>query len=284
MNIAISTLAFSGLSAEEIIQYAVKNSWAIEFSSGLPYKMDMSDIFKNAPITKYLHNYFPAPEIPFVLNLASENNEILNASVTHCKNGLRLAHNAKIPFFSAHAGFCIDPKPQELGKKLQQPNNFNRSKHWHIFISAVTEICQFANTLNVKFLIENNVLASFNLSGEGKNPLFCCDALELVKMLENVNHSSLGLLLDTAHLLVSANTLKFDLKPAVEKLAPFIYCIHHSENDGIRDTNEPLTKNYWFHQHLPKFPNCLHVLEIRNVKPAEIPSQISLLNLHEPKS
>ena len=60
MEIVVSTLALMGKSAEEAISLAQKNLWALEFSSGMPYREDMETIFLNAPIKKYAHNYFPA--------------------------------------------------------------------------------------------------------------------------------------------------------------------------------------------------------------------------------
>src|SRR5665811_1545119 len=95
-------------------------------SSGMPYRADMEEIFLNAPIKKFAHNYFPAPEIPFVLNLASSNEKIRNQSLTHCLKGLELSKLAGAHFFSAHAGFCVDPHPDELGRKLALTNPFDR--------------------------------------------------------------------------------------------------------------------------------------------------------------
>ena len=45
MEIVVSTLAMMGKSAEEVISLARINSWALEFSSGMPYREDMEKIF-----------------------------------------------------------------------------------------------------------------------------------------------------------------------------------------------------------------------------------------------
>ena len=126
MEIVVSTLALMGKSAEEVISIALKHHWTIEFSSGMPYREDMETIFLNAPIKKYAHNYFPAPKVPFVLNLASANRDIRETSIRHCINGLELSKKAGASFFSAHAGFCVDPHPDELGRKLALTNSFDR--------------------------------------------------------------------------------------------------------------------------------------------------------------
>jgi sugar phosphate isomerase/epimerase len=277
MEIVVSTLALMGKSAEEVIGLAQKNHWNIEFSSGMPYREDMEVIFLNAPIKKYAHNYFPAPKIPFVLNLASANRDIRETSIRHCIHGLELSKKAGAPFFSAHAGFCVDPHPDELGRKLALTNSFDRDEHWKIFKRSLQLICEEAEKMQMKFLIENNVLASVNVHPNGSNPLLCCDADEMLLVLKEVNHPDLGLLIDTAHLKVSSNTLHFDLKEAVGKLKNNIGCIHHSDNDGSFDTNEKMDNSYWFLPFMKEFSDIVHVIEVKKLSEEEILEQIKIL-------
>ena len=277
MQVVVSTLAFMGMQPEQIVLLAQKNNWTLEFSSGMPYREDMEQFFVNAPVKKYAHNYFPAPKIPFVLNLASSNDTIRNQSIEHCINGLELSKKANAPFFSAHAGFCIDPHPDELGRKLVLSKSFDRNKHWQLFIQSIKAVANKAQQLGLKFLIENNVLASVNIHPDGSNPLFCCEADEMLKMLTEVNHPNVGLLVDTAHLKVSANTLKFNANEAIKKIADKILCVHHSDNDGSFDTNDKLTDSYWFLPHREKFKNITHVLEVKKLSEEEIKNQLIIL-------
>jgi sugar phosphate isomerase/epimerase len=277
MEVVVSTLAFMGMPAEQIIQLAQKNNWALEFSSGMPYREDMEHFFVNAPVKKYAHNYFPAPKIPFVLNLASSNDAIRNQSIAHCINGLELSKKAGASFFSAHAGFCIDPHPDELGRKLLLSNPFDRKEHWKLFIQSVKIIADKARELGLNFLIENNVLASVNIHRDGSNPLLCCEIDEMQQMLEEVNHPNLALLMDTAHIKVSANTLNFNADEAIHKTANSILCVHHSDNDGSFDTNDKLTGDYWFLAHMKNFANIVHVLEVKKLTEEEIKHQLNIL-------
>jgi len=109
LDIAISTIAFMGEPLNNVIDLAAKENFKIEFSSGVPYFPKVKEVFLHAPIQKILHNYFPPPAVPFVLNLASTCNEIRLRSVQHCIQGLQLSAEIAAPFFSAHAGFCVDP-------------------------------------------------------------------------------------------------------------------------------------------------------------------------------
>ena len=277
MQIVVSTLAMMGKSAEEVINFAVKNHWALEFSSGMPYRADMEEVFLKAPVKRFAHNYFPAPKVPFVLNLASADKDIRETSIQHCIHGLELSKKAGAPFFSAHAGFCVDPHPDELGRKLALTNSFNRAEHWKIFKDSLQVLCKEADKLQMKFLIENNVLAPVNIHPNGSNPLLCCEADEMLQVLREVNDPRLGLLIDTAHLKVSARTLNFDLNGALEKLSGKIACVHHSDNDGSFDTNEKMKADYWFLPYMKKMGDIVHVLEVKKLTEEEINEQIKLL-------
>lgn len=279
MEVVVSTLAMMGKPAEEVIAAAQRNNWALEFSSGMPYRVDMESVFLNAPVKRYAHNYFPAPKVPFVLNLASANKDIRETSVKHCIQGLELSKKVGAPFFSAHAGFCVDPHPDELGRKLALSNSFDRKGHYSIFKESLLVICNEAEKLGLKFLIENNVLAQVNVHPDGSNPLLCCDADEMLQVLKDVNHPALGLLIDTAHLRVSSNTLKFDLKHAVKNLKGKVGCIHHSDNDGTFDTNDKMQAGYWFLPFMEDFSDIVHVIEVKKLTEEEINQQIAILKV-----
>ena len=104
-DIYISTIAFNSLNIEEAIAIAKNNNFALEFSSGIPFHPKMEDIYTNCTLRRIPHNYFPAPKMPFVLNLASTNNTIRELSIQHCIQGLKLAKKSNSPFYSAHFGF-----------------------------------------------------------------------------------------------------------------------------------------------------------------------------------
>ena len=274
--IYISTLAFKGKTILEMIEIAKANGWALEFSSGLPYQSDMIDIYSKANVMRMPHNYFPAPQVPFVVNLASLNPEILFKSIEHCKQGLKLAKQSESPFFAAHAGFCIDPDPDKLGKQLNL-SDFNRKDNWGVFVKSLNEVLNYAKELDIPFLIENNVIAAFNLVN-GENPLLCAEPLEIEKIFNEIGESDyFGLLLDTGHFKVSATTMKFDILEGLERVSKYIKGIHHNDNDGKRDTNEILTSNYWFNDHLPVFKNIPQVLEVKCANIEEVKTQIIFL-------
>lgn len=277
MMIYVSTLAFTGKSPEEIELIATENNFALEFSSGLPYRSGMVQFFNDVSVRKILHNYFPAPQNPFVLNLASSNRDILNRSIEHCLQGINITANNNCPFYAAHAGFCIDPKPEDLGKEFKIEEKFDLDVNWKIFINSIEIILNHAKSKGVQFLIENNVLAPFNYINFN-NPLLCCDSDQIISMFEYFkSYDNFGLLLDTAHLKVSCNTLTKNLICEFEKISSFVKAIHHSDNNGELDNNLSINNDYWFLPFLKPYKSVPHVLEVKNININMIIEQLELL-------
>ncbi|MBI3135577.1 MAG: GNAT family N-acetyltransferase [Bacteroidetes bacterium] len=278
--VLVSTLAFMGKPIDEIISISVAADYALEFSSGLPYHEKMEDYFITAPVQRFAHNYFPAPEIPFVLNLASRNETIRQQSIQHCIRGIELSAKVKAPFFSAHAGFCIDPSPAELGNELVKTTGIDRNENWRLFINSVNQVLDHTKHTGVDFLIENNVLAKMNLYADSTNPLLCADAKEMQALIAQIDNPRLGILLDTAHLKVSSGSLGFSLVDAMSEIKPFVRCIHHSDNNGERDTNESLKADYWFLPLMPQYADIVHVLEVKKQSVEQVNFQLNLLKKH----
>lgn len=277
MIIYVSTLAFIGKSPEEIELIAKENNFALEFSSGLPYRSDMEQFFNKVAVRKILHNYFPAPANPFVLNLASRNKDILSRSIEHCLTGIDISATNNCPFYAAHAGFCIDPKPDDLGGKFNFEHKFELDVNWNIFINSVEIIINHAKSKGIQFLIENNVLAPFNYV-DFKNPLLCCESDQIIRMFEYFkSFDNFGLLLDTAHLKVSSKTLNKNLFSEFEKISSFVKAIHHSDNNGELDNNLSIDYDYWFLPFLKSYKSFPHVLEVKNNNINSIIYQLELL-------
>lgn len=278
LHCAVSTTAFRRQPIESVIAKAIENDLALEFSSGLPYRRDMEEIFAKAKVTRLPHNYFPAPEKPFVLNLGSANEEIRRTSIDHCRKGLGLAAAAGAPFFSVHAGFCLDPAPEELGVRLKMKQSAPREAHWKLFVDSVKELCREAERLGVRFVVENNVVAAVNCLPDRTAPLLCADAGENERLLREVSSPALGLLLDTGHLKVSSGTLGFSADDYVERLKNHIIALHHSDNDGVEDTNNACAEDYWFLAHMKSFRHAWHILEVHDQTVEQVKHQFRLFH------
>lgn len=271
-------MAFKSKDIESTIRLSKENDFLLEFSSGLPYHPAAETLYLETPIKKIIHNYFPAPKDPFVINLASADNNILKRSLGHCIRNIELSKLGESPFYAAHAGFCLDPKPDDLGASLSIPSKIDIQEHQKIFRKSLKILESHSSNNSVLFLFENNVLSKQNFK-DLINPLLCVSGDQIVNTLTEFRESPyLGLLLDTGHFKVSCNTLGLDIKTELEKIKPFVKAIHHSDNDGLRDTNQALTKDYWFLEYIKSFKTIPHVIEVRDLTSNQIINHIKLLN------
>lgn len=220
-----------------------------------------------------IHNYYPPPSKPFVLNLASGDSEIARRSIAHIKTAMQVVREFKLSSYSLHAGFLIDPSPSSLGGILESSCIMSRDEGLSNFFSNI-ELCLNDLPDGSVLLIENNVLNKKTLHHYGTNPLLLVDPYEIIEFLSKLP-SNVRLLLDVAHLKVSASTLGFDLHEAHKLLTPFIGAYHLSENDGSVDSNDKVMETSWFWEGL--VPDLAHyTLEVYNTPHVDLVSQVEL--------
>ena len=273
----VSSVAFREKNIDEIINTCENSNLNLEFSSGLPYDSEMEEKFLSASVNKLVHNYFPAPKEAFVLNLASVDESVRIKSINLCKKGIMLTANSNAPFYAAHAGFIFDPDPNELGKNFTNQSYYNKAESYNRFLQSVNELVSYAEKYNVVFCIENNVLTKVNFNTFGFKPFFGTEASELIDLKNKLDSEHFSILLDTAHLKISSNTLNLDLHDQINKVLPHIFGVHHSDCNGYYDTNDPVTSHYWFLKYMPSLADKIHVLEVKNQTVKKIKSQINIL-------
>ena len=210
-----------------------------------------------------LHNYFPPPQHGFVLNLASADPTILHRSIEHCRAGLELCAEIGAPFFSVHAGFSVDPKPSDLGHRLTPDGPRTKAEAAKAFHDTVALLCETAEHLGIAILIENNVLSRPSLVNGRNELLLGVTGDDFDDLFDAVPSRSLGMLLDVAHLKVSAQTLGIDRDRTIEHVRSYVRALHLSDNNGERDNNQPFNEDAWFLPHLKTFSGIVCVIETR---------------------
>ncbi|NOQ75662.1 MAG: TIM barrel protein [Crocinitomix sp.] len=217
---------------------------AIELSGGTrPYPemlMDLKSAKENLGVDLLLHNYFPPPPVDFVLNLASAHDTIQQQSLEHCKRAIEMSIALETGQFGFHAGFFIDIKVSEIGKKLSPSDITDKNEAFDRFCDAHQHLTTFAGN-DLKLYVENNVFSKSNHeSFEGKNPLMLTDLEGFKELKSRIDYN---LLLDVAHLKVSCKTLDQNFTETLELLFNSSDYIHVSDNDGLHDTNNALQAN-----------------------------------------
>lgn len=210
-----------------------------------------------------IHNYFPPPSEPFVLNMASSNAAIRSHSINFVCGTLQLCAQMSIPFYSVHAGFITDPVGfGATGFILPYPDSPDAPRQAMArFIHSLTICAAEAKRLGLYVLVENNVCPQELM---GKLLLQRAEEFEgLFRVFPD--RLPIGILLDTGHLNVSARTFGFEAMDFVHTLAPYLKAFHVHENDGVSDTHQPVQKGSWILELLKmkQFERLPAVLEAR---------------------
>lgn len=280
-QVYVSTGAFKEKSLISIISECIKHSITnIELSSGIEYDVNIlqyAEYGYNNGFKYLVHNYFPPASPPFVLNLASEDNLVLRKSIDHCKKAIDLCELYSIPFFSVHCGFAFHASPNQLGRKLNEVQRFPIEKAEEIFIKSINELCGYSETKSISILVENNVLSLMNTI-DGKNKLLLgVTAEDLSRLSESILSHNFGFLIDTGHLNVTANTLKFSREKFIDKIGDRIVAFHLNDNYGISDSNLPFGKNTWFIPLLKRYNDKIFVIESYRLDIQQILESIKII-------
>ena len=142
MGIYISTGGFSELSAdktsEQLIAMGISS---IELSGGKFSKDILENLDKLKKKANFqIHNYFPPPSIPFVLNLASQDKEVSKLSLNHVDRALDCCAKLHAKYYSFHAGFLCDLKISEIGRQIKKRKLYNRKKSIELFLERILSI------------------------------------------------------------------------------------------------------------------------------------------------
>jgi len=209
-----------------------------------------------------VHNYFPPPADPFVLNLASADSRIRDRSLHFVRDAISLTARLGAPFYSVHAGFITDPTGfGSTGFIFPRPSSPNAAQEaMRRFITSLKTVVEHAGQLGIGLLVENNVCPE-----ELRGKLLLQTSEEFLKLFRPLPSPQLGILLDTGHLNVSAHTLDLDRVAFVDQVAPYVRAFHVHDNDGTADTHQPVCAGSWVLDVLrrPEFGNLPIVVEAK---------------------
>lgn len=286
MSFWVSSGAFGLSNINGILEQAQKsNILNIELSSGLCCDNEnLKQIIERVHSGKnkfLIHNYFPAPQNPFVLNIASANEDDREKTKLFAKKAIDISTELGAPFYSIHAGFAASLSPKVLGdvnewQKIKFPKK-NFDKIYEIMIKTTQELSDYACSKNLSLLIENNVLSPLSHHKETQSPILLNHYEDIDRFMRDVDRKNVGLLLDLGHAKVSAKAHNINPNNYVEKLFDYISCLHLSENNGYVDSNDLIKENTWFLNYLNSFKEKEIVLEVYNLKLEQILAQIDLV-------
>jgi len=273
-QIYVSTCSFQNRDLGSIIKECETNNInSIELS--VLKNFSIEEIVKlSNKINFIVHNYFPQPDDPFLLNIASQNKDNLRRSIEFCKNAIDIAEKIRSPIYGVHGGFSAEIPTKALGKpelQMQIFNDyaFNADNVYRTIVESACELCEYANGKGIQFLIENNVISKKN-GRVGKSLLPMATSEELLRLISDVNDKNFGILVDVGHAKVSSVSCGFNLDKFMRDLMPHIKGFHLSDNDGVYDRNDIFDETAWFLPYLNKAGMVPITLELNRVTLDEI--------------
>lgn len=275
--ILVSTGGFRERSAADAArELASEDITGIELSGGNYSDTLLEDLRALSPAIRFqVHNYFPPPAEPFVLNLASLDPEIGRRSSAHVEKALKWCAALGSDRYSFHAGFLLDPKVDELGGRIACQHLFDRHACIEVFVDRVSRAAEQAKKVGVTLMVENNVISSANALEFDENPLLMCDPKECQGIMDRMPEG-VRLLIDVAHLKVSARSLGFDPAVLLSACHEWIAGYHLSDNNGLEDSNESFSADAWFWPHL-KPDVGYYTIEVYGASPSQLRQQIDLV-------
>ena len=230
---------------------------------------------------RYLvHNYFPIPEKSFVINIASNNDEIVNRSITQIKKSIDFCQKIGAELYTFHPGFLTDPMGSNKNKKNYdfqwdekqlKDNNYNIAlERMYKSIDIILEYAIIKNT-NISIETEGSV--------SKKNHLLMQTPIEYQKFIQHYSSSDIGINLNIGHLNLAANSFSFDRMEFVEIIADYVVAMELSHNEGVEDDHLPLKEVGWYWDLIfdERFIDKPKILEFRNTDISAICENIKLI-------
>ena len=165
MTIYFSTGGYKNQDTFKVVNDLVSKGVNFIELSGTSYSPNnIEKLIEFLPIAKFqIHNYFPPPKVPFVINLASMNEEIYQKSLDHIFYAIENCNKINSTHYSFHAGFLCDINVNEIGKRVTKKKLQNRKDSISLFIDRLSMVSKKASKHGINIMIENNVLSKKKL-------------------------------------------------------------------------------------------------------------------------
>lgn len=230
----------------------------IEIGSSHNYIEDADELLKRYPDAKFvIHNYFPPPKDPFMMNLAAQDEDIRQRSLDVCRRAIELCSRRGTEFYSFHPGFrvtgALDMDFSLSGKIVPYEDAFRN------FTRSLEKIISYAREHRIKVAVENL---------EHKNNAYMMTRPdEFARVLEVF--PEVFVLLDLGHLKIASRRLCFTIEEFISCVQGSVVGMHVHDNDGRSDLHmDPSRSDLLEYISQIDFDNI--ILESRNMGIGEI--------------
>lgn len=241
------------------------------------------DLLEKIPLNKgtfIVHNYFPAPKEPFVLNLSSHDESLRKKSEEQAFRALEFCDASGAQLYTFHAGFMTDPGgPGRTEKnydfkwgneKTSDPNAYRET--FELMLRGVAKVSKRASQLGVPIAIETE--------GTYRHPghLLMQRPEEFVAFFEEFGPDEVGINLNIGHLPLAAKSFEFRIDDFVELVASRVLAMEMSHNDCIDDQHLPLLEEAWYWAVIldERFDKIKKILEFRETSLDKVIANLEL--------
>ena len=269
-QIFVSTACLEGeCSLAEILEiYGDRCIQNIELGSSHHYVNDVEKLLSNYPDANFIiHNYFPPPERPFIMNLASQDERIRENSIDICKKAVDLCKMCGCDLYSFHPGFRVETTLNP-GFDLSSAELVPYEKALSSFYSSLEEIYDYARRNGVNLALENL---------EHKNQAYMMTQPEDFKELLDI-YPDFGILLDLGHLKIASRRLGFKMNDFVEVVKENVFGVHVHENDGNDDLHLEPMKSETVENYVALLNCSKIIIESRNMDIDSIEQNVEFLS------
>lgn len=253
---------------EVLAECAARGIDAVEIGSTHPWEADPARTVREAGLRHCVHNYFPPPRDPFVVNAASPDAAVLERSRAHIVQAIDLCAETGAELYTFHPGFLTDPAGTAVqgrnfdfafaeGSAADDPR---REEALSRFFASVEGASRHAARRGVRIAVETE--------GSLTSPdhLLLDRPSDCVQFLREFGAADAGISLNLGHLPLAAAARGFLPEKFVDLVAPRTVALEMSHNDGKVDQHLPLEEGAWYWNVIfdPRFDDALKILEFRN--------------------
>jgi sugar phosphate isomerase/epimerase len=256
------------------------NVKSVEIGSNHIFEKNLNYI-KRYNFNYIVHNYFPVPKKPIIVNISSLDENIRKLSIQHIKKSIIFCNNLNAKLYTFHPGFVKDPIRISNKKNnydfVWKSGNINQNlinKAKLHLLNSLDKIIKFSKKYNVNIAIETE-------GSYYKNKMLMMQRPEEYDViLSNYSKDDLGINLNIGHLNLSSKFYNFDKFEFINYIIKYIVAIELSHNNGFEDQHLPLKSNAWYWQLIKdkRFKKIIKILEFRNTNITKLINNIKLFN------
>ena len=251
----------------------------LELGSTHYFRKDIETVVNNSCDHRIVtHNFFPPTENPdFVINIASEDAEIRNASIAHARHCISVASRLGAEVYTVHPGFLAKPVSSIVEiNKYDFDFNDERTEHKIAFALMIDALCELSN-----LAIKKGIKLAIETEGSLTRPgVLLMETLDEYEQLFSIIPDNIFLNMNLAHTRFAAKAHNYSMNDFIDRYRNRIILVEISHNDGVSDQHLPLTKDSYIFDYLDSLPNVPYILEFRNAEINQVQKSIALMRAH----